>query len=121
MPPIITRASSNTVNKQVNTLNVVNEPSRNTTGNSQSEITETIPNESDDKHYEEDVKKIILQNALKYVEKYGWSKESISAGAQNVGYPGVTHGLFPNGGGDLVHYFNMKCNKELVTLMDSVS
>lgn len=76
----------------------------------------------DEEHqYEEDIKTRILENALQFVTKSGWSVESLTAGAEAMGYPGVAHGLFPNGGGDLVHYFNVKCNEELVAQMKNVS
>lgn len=79
----------------------------------------TIPTPQDDNQYEEDIKSKIMENALSFVHKSGWSIDSISAGAEAAGYPGITHGLFPNGGGDLVHYFNVKCNNELVEHMKS--
>lgn len=34
-------------------------------------------------------------------------------GAESIGYPGVVHGLFPNGGTALVLYFYSTCNHEL--------
>ncbi|EZA55726.1 ubiquinone biosynthesis protein COQ9, mitochondrial [Ooceraea biroi] len=43
----------------------------------------------------------------------GWSKQAISAGAESIGYPGVVHGLFPNGGAALVQHFYSICNQEL--------
>lgn len=30
-----------------------------------------------------------------------------------IGYPGVTHGLFPSGGAALVNYFYSSCNRKL--------
>ncbi|XP_073947242.1 uncharacterized protein isoform X2 [Choristoneura fumiferana] len=75
--------------------------------------------EHEEHQYEENVKNRILERALEFVTKSGWSVESLSAGAEAAGYPGITHGLFPNGGGDLVHYFNVKCNEELVEQMKS--
>ena len=35
------------------------------------------------------------------------------SGAEAVGYPGVTHGLFPKGGVELVHHFYRQCNLKL--------
>ncbi|CAH2981246.1 unnamed protein product [Chilo suppressalis] len=78
-----------------------------------------ISTEHEEQQYEENVKNHILFKALEHVTKTGWSVESLSAGAEAAGYPGITHGLFPNGGGDLVHYFNVKCNEDLVTQMKS--
>ncbi|XP_050351811.1 ubiquinone biosynthesis protein COQ9, mitochondrial-like isoform X2 [Nymphalis io] len=75
--------------------------------------------EQDERQYEEDIKRSILAKALDYVLKTGWSIESLAQGAEAVGYPGVAHGLFPNGGGDLVHYFNITCNENLVEQMKS--
>lgn len=77
--------------------------------------------ENEDHQYEEDVKLCILENALKFVNEKGWSVATLSAGAEAAGYPGITHGLFPNGSGDLVHFFNIKCNEELVRQMKTVS
>ncbi|XP_045495592.1 ubiquinone biosynthesis protein COQ9, mitochondrial-like isoform X2 [Colias croceus] len=71
----------------------------------------------DENQYEDDIKNKILAKALEFVTKTGWSVESLAQGAEAVGYPGITHGLFPNGGGDLVHYFNIKCNEQLVEQM----
>ncbi|XP_069359143.1 glomulin-like isoform X2 [Maniola hyperantus] len=75
--------------------------------------------DQDDHQYEEDVKKRILAKALDFVAKSSWSVESLAQGAEAAGYPGVSHGLFPNGGGDLVHYFNITCNEKLVEEMKS--
>nr|XP_049706746.1 ubiquinone biosynthesis protein COQ9, mitochondrial isoform X2 [Helicoverpa armigera] len=81
--------------------------------------TYTPPNqqENEDRQYEENIKNCILENALQFVPKTGWTVESLSAGAKAAGYPTITHGIFPNGGGDLVHYFNVKCNTKLVDEM----
>ncbi|XP_037973434.2 ubiquinone biosynthesis protein COQ9, mitochondrial [Plutella xylostella] len=75
--------------------------------------------EKEDQQYEEDVKARILEKALGFVGASGWSVEALGAGAEAAGYPGVSHGLFPNGGADLVHYFNVKCNEDLVSQMKS--
>ncbi|XP_014359507.2 ubiquinone biosynthesis protein COQ9, mitochondrial [Papilio machaon] len=83
------------------------------------EIVSTLPPEQDEQQYEQNVKDSILSKSLDFVPKFGWSVESLSHGAEAAGYPGITHGLFPNGGGDLVHYFNVKCNEELVQQMKS--
>lgn len=86
-----------------------------------STYTNTNQYEQEDQQYEENIKKSILENALQFVTKSGWSVESLSSGAKAAGYPTITHGLFPNGGGDLVHYFNVKCNEQLVDAMKTVS
>lgn len=73
--------------------------------------------ESSDKEteeeYEEKTKKNILTASLKFVPELGWSRQAISAGAESIGYPGIIHGMFPNGGAELVAYFYSTCNREL--------
>ncbi|CAH2039726.1 unnamed protein product, partial [Iphiclides podalirius] len=81
-------------------------------------VVPTITSDSDEQQYEQNVKEQILEKALGFVLKSGWSVESLSQGAEAAGYPGITHGLFPNGGGDLIHYFNVKCNDNLVEAME---
>lgn len=71
--------------------------------------------------YEDDIKNKILAAALPFVTELGWSKDAISAGAKTVGYPGVTHGLFPNGGAELIHYFQKTSNLQLVEILKRVS
>ncbi|XP_052741827.1 ubiquinone biosynthesis protein COQ9, mitochondrial isoform X2 [Bicyclus anynana] len=83
------------------------------------EIVVATNTDQDDHQYEEDIKKRILAKALDFVTKSGWSVDSLAHGAEAAGYPGVSHGLFPNGGGDLVHYFNVTCNEKLVEEMKS--
>ena len=57
---------------------------------------------------------VILSSALQYVPEYGWSIKALQYGATLAGLPGVTHGLFPRGGGDLIEYFEMDCNNKLI-------
>ncbi|XP_041986717.1 ubiquinone biosynthesis protein COQ9, mitochondrial-like isoform X2 [Aricia agestis] len=77
----------------------------------------TVNTEHDERQYEEDIKRRILTKAMEFVPTSGWSVESLTQGSEAIGYPGITHGLFPNGGGDLVHYFNVTCNEQLVQHM----
>ncbi|XP_011646126.1 ubiquinone biosynthesis protein COQ9, mitochondrial [Pogonomyrmex barbatus] len=69
--------------------------------------------EENDEEYEKNIKIKILGASLKFVPDMGWSKQAISAGAESIGYPGVIHGLFPNGGADLVQHFYFICNQQL--------
>lgn len=65
----------------------------------------------------EKVRKIrleILDAALKYVPTKGWTQEAIANGAESINYPGVAHGMFPNGAIELIHHFYAKCNRELI-------
>ncbi|XP_060521029.1 ubiquinone biosynthesis protein COQ9, mitochondrial isoform X2 [Cylas formicarius] len=67
--------------------------------------------------YEEDIRNKILEASLPFVLELGWSREALSRGAQCVGYPGITHGIFTRGGGDLVHYFNTTSNLRLLDIL----
>ncbi|XP_968270.1 ubiquinone biosynthesis protein COQ9, mitochondrial [Tribolium castaneum] len=67
--------------------------------------------------YEDDIKEKILAASLPFVVELGWSRSALGAGAQAVGYPGVTHGLFPRGGADLVLYFQRTSNLKLVEIL----
>lgn len=55
-----------------------------------------------------------MDAALPFVTNYGWSRQTISKGAQAIGYPGIVHGMFPHGGIELVHYFYSRCNQRLI-------
>lgn len=61
----------------------------------------------------------ILKAALPFVPQYGWTKESIALGAENVGMPGTVHGLFPRGPVELVEFFNALANKQLTQFMST--
>lgn len=74
--------------------------------------------EESDEEYETNIKTKILGASLKFVPDMGWSKQAISAGAESIGYPGVIHGLFPNGGAALVQYFYSMCNRELNQMLE---
>lgn len=56
----------------------------------------------------------ILEASLQFVPKHGWSVEAIAHGAESIKYPGVAHGMFPNGSIELIHHFYAKCNRELI-------
>lgn len=61
------------------------------------------------------VKTKILDSALKFVPIHGWSTESIVKGAEELGYPGVAHGMFSEGPIELISHFYSKCNSELIS------
>ncbi|XP_014787086.1 ubiquinone biosynthesis protein COQ9-B, mitochondrial isoform X2 [Octopus bimaculoides] len=80
----------------------------------------TTPNESgsNDSHdkespSDEDIKQKILAASLQFVQVHGFSRKALIDGAETVGYPSVSHGMFPKGGADLVNYFYQDCNKKL--------
>ncbi|KAF0551466.1 ubiquinone biosynthesis protein COQ9 [Gigaspora margarita] len=66
----------------------------------------------------------ILRASLSFVPKYGWSVESLSHGANSLGYPSVSHGLFPRGGVELIEWFledsRRKMVNELIDKMDGL-
>jgi ubiquinone biosynthesis protein COQ9 len=52
----------------------------------------------------EDPRERILAAALAHVGTLGWTREALSAGAEDLAFPPSAHGLFPNGAMDLVGY-----------------
>ncbi|CAG8677462.1 2277_t:CDS:2 [Cetraspora pellucida] len=56
----------------------------------------------------------ILRASLSFVPKYGWTIESLSHGANSLGYPSVSHGLFPRGGIELIDWFLEDSRKKMV-------
>lgn len=64
-----------------------------------------------------EIKSKILEASLSFVHDLGWKQAAIIKGAEQIEYPGTVHGLFPRGGVELINYFYLKCNKELITQM----
>ncbi|XP_034944110.1 ubiquinone biosynthesis protein COQ9, mitochondrial-like isoform X2 [Chelonus insularis] len=67
--------------------------------------------------YEKNIKSKILAASIPFVQELGWSQQAISAGAESIGYPGIIHGMFPNGGAELVQHFYASCNAELTNIL----
>ncbi|KAI5718092.1 hypothetical protein M8J77_016108 [Diaphorina citri] len=84
-----------------------------TSSSSDSNSSSENSKDTDKSDNEADIRNTILEASLPFVHNYGWSKTAISAGAESLGYPGTTHGLFQQGGADLVHYFYASCNQQL--------
>ncbi len=63
----------------------------------------------------------ILEAALNQVSAHGWSEEALRMGALNVGVADLDRALFPNGGGDLVQYFEDVCQDNLVKFLQELS
>lgn len=82
-----------------------------------------VVEEKDEKeHPEEDeavkeVKNKILEASMLFVEATGWTRATIVKGAEQAGFPGTVHGMFPRGGVELIDYYYLKSNKELVEEM----
>ncbi|KAK3808287.1 MAG: rpsU-divergently transcribed protein, partial [Benniella sp.] len=55
----------------------------------------------------------ILKKALTLVPQHGWTTTSIMKAAESMGYPTIIHGMFPNGGADLIDYFLKDCLNSL--------
>ncbi|XP_074096624.1 glomulin-like [Cotesia typhae] len=72
-----------------------------------------------EEEYEKNIKIKILSASLPFVNEFGWSRQTISAGAEAIGYPGVAHGMFPKGGIELIQYFYANCNAELNKILKS--
>uniref|UniRef100_A0A0B7A0T7 Ubiquinone biosynthesis protein n=1 Tax=Arion vulgaris TaxID=1028688 RepID=A0A0B7A0T7_9EUPU len=73
----------------------------------------TSQSKNDEHEYEHLIRQRILQASIPHVQEYGWTKKAIEAGARDEGLPPVAHGMFPRGGAELVHFFNVKSNLEL--------
>jgi len=69
--------------------------------------------EQEEQEYEHSIKQRILKSALNHVNEYGWTKKTLEAGAVSEGLPPVSHGMFPNGGVELINFFYMEKNAEL--------
>lgn len=83
-----------------------------------------IPVEKDEQQEEQEndeavteIKNKILEASLAFVDSSGWTRQSIVKGAETAGYPGTVHGMFPRGGIELINYFYLKGNKELIEEM----
>lgn len=64
-----------------------------------------------------EVKKKILEASLAFVESQGWTRQAIVKGAEQAGYPGTVHGMFPKGGIELINFYYLKSNQDLVAQM----
>eukprot|EP01096_Ripella_sp_DP13-Kostka_P003429 TRINITY_DN15069_c0_g1_i1.p1 TRINITY_DN15069_c0_g1~~TRINITY_DN15069_c0_g1_i1.p1 ORF type:complete len:366 (+),score=149.07 TRINITY_DN15069_c0_g1_i1:49-1146(+) len=52
-----------------------------------------------------DPRLLILEASLKHVNKLGWTRECLAAGAKDAGLDGVAEGMFKEGAVDLVRHF----------------
>lgn len=81
---------------------------------SQRNVDEQAKESTEDHEKIQQVRSDILEASLKFVSSHGWSHEAISHGAESIDYPGVAHGMFPNGAIELIHYFYSKSNRKLI-------
>jgi ubiquinone biosynthesis protein COQ9 len=78
---------------------------------------EKVEEEPEEDEAVTEVRNRILDASLAFVESTGWTRASIVKGAEQAGYPGTVHGMFPRGGIELIDFYYLKCNKELVEEM----
>lgn len=64
-----------------------------------------------------EIRNKILEASLAFVDSAGWTRQAIVKGAEQAGFPGTVHGMFPKGGIELINYFYLKSNQELVEQM----
>lgn len=79
-------------------------------------------NKNEEQQEEEDeevieVRKKILEASLTFVDSVGWTREAIVKGAEQANFPGTVHGMFSRGGIELIDYYYLKCNQQLVEEM----
>lgn len=90
--------------------------------NKNTPVLEALVNKSENTSQEdahtENMRRNILEAALKEVAVLGWTKEAICKGAESLGYPGVVHGMFPRGSAELVEYFYTNCTQQLIEWME---
>lgn len=79
---------------------------------------DTTSRSTEDQEKIQKIRSEILESALKFVPTKGWSQEAIANGAESINYPGVAHGLFPNGAIELIHHFYAKCNRQLIEQLE---
>lgn len=61
-----------------------------------------------------EIRNKILEASLNFVVSDGWTRQTIVKGAEQAGFPGTVHGMFPRGGIELINYYYLRGNKELI-------
>ncbi|XP_026808633.1 ubiquinone biosynthesis protein COQ9, mitochondrial isoform X2 [Rhopalosiphum maidis] len=77
----------------------------------------TDANDCNGDGYERDIKTKILQSSLQYVPQHGWSRDTVAAGAEELGYPDTVHGLFRDPGAELALHFYSASNDSLSQML----
>lgn len=65
--------------------------------------------------------RMILDSSLQFVPQYGWSVRALEEGAKAINMPGITHGIFPKEGFELIQHFESDCNTKLENYLKDVS
>lgn len=70
---------------------------------------------------EEKLKKQVLENSLKHISEYGFTKEALTKGALDTGLSSAAvNGMFQNGAFELIDYFYKKSNENLSTYLENL-
>jgi len=62
----------------------------------------------------------VLDRALNHVQLHGWTIEALSVASMEMGFPGITHGIFTDGPVELVYHFVYKTNQEMITQLSAM-
>merc|ERR1711872_840628 len=76
-------------------------------------VKEEAKEETKNADEEEAIKNKILDASLAHVGQHGWTRMSLTAGAEDAGYVSLVSGLFPNEGSDLVFHHVKTSNQKL--------
>jgi rpsU-divergently transcribed protein len=60
-----------------------------------------------------EIKREILENAMRFVKEHGFSTRALGESAKFLGYSPASKGLFDNGAFDLIDYFYKKSNQQM--------
>jgi len=70
---------------------------------------------------EDDLRKKILENSLKFVPELGFTREAINQGVAEAGLSeAATNGIFKNGSFDLIDFFYKKSNADLAEYLEEL-
>ncbi|KAL1240988.1 Ubiquinone biosynthesis protein COQ9-A [Trichinella spiralis] len=64
-----------------------------------------------------DFKKSVLQAAMPFVSKYGWSTKAVAAGLEKLNLSAAAANIFESPSAELVLYFHRMCNMNLQSLL----
>ncbi len=70
---------------------------------------------------EEQFRKKILENSLKFVSEYGFTHEALTEGALAAGISSASvNGMFTNGAFDLIDFFYKKSNQDMSVYLENL-
>ncbi|KAA0175842.1 hypothetical protein FNF27_02563 [Cafeteria roenbergensis] len=83
-------------------------------------LTEQAAGHRDEEDLFHDPELAILDEALDYVEEHGWTRAAISAGAQKLGYPPLSHGMFEKGDFALVRHAMRRATEAMASQLEAM-